>query len=398
MGFQELQRRIKSMAPQTNEYLKHNSFLQIRNKGDSLKADVMRRIQMLRVSLENCKLNKSKKNLILKNAISDLIDYREPKESPFFTLSLNTVEEINRLDDSDIATYLYHRYRYEIFPQTQTLDNYPPYLQIEPSSICNYRCVFCYQTDASFVKRRNGFMGYMSLETFCRIIDEAEGNIEFISLASRGEPLLCPEIEEMLSYTRGKFLNLKMNTNASLLDERKSHAILQSGIQTLVFSADAAQEPLYSKLRVNGKLDNVLRNIRQFHEIKSRHYSDSKMITRVSGVKVNDNQNLDEMEEFWGELVDQVAFVKYNPWENVYESDPNFIKKSCSDLWRRMFIWWDGKVNPCDVDYRSELHVEDFTTQGLSDLWRSPAYELLREIHSNHQRSSKFPCNRCSVV
>jgi len=122
------------------------------------------------------------------------------------------------------------------------------------------------------------------------------------------------------------------------------------------------------------------------------------MITRVSGVKVNDNQNLDEMEELWGELVDQVAFVKYNPWENVYESDPTFIKKSCSDLWRRMFIWWDGKVNPCDVDYRSELHVEDFTTQGLSDLWRSPAYELLREIHATQQRSSKFPCNRCSVV
>ena len=25
----------------------------------------------------------------------------------------------------------------------------------------------------------------------------------------------------------------------------------------------------------------------------------------------------------------------------------------CSELWSRLFIWWDGKVNPCDYDYKS---------------------------------------------
>ena len=97
-------------------------------------------------------------------------------------------------------------------------------------------------------------MGHMKLETFKLLIDQAEGNVEFISLASRGEPLLCPDIVEMLAYTKDKFLNLKINTNASLLDEKISHAILESGIKTLVFSADAADSTLYSKLRVNGKL------------------------------------------------------------------------------------------------------------------------------------------------
>ena len=32
----------------------------------------------------------------------------------------------------------------KIYPQTRTLDNFPPYLQIEPTSICNFRCVFCF--------------------------------------------------------------------------------------------------------------------------------------------------------------------------------------------------------------------------------------------------------------
>ena len=53
----------------------------------------------------------------------------------------------------------------------------------------------------------------------------------------------------MLAYTNDKFLNLKINTNASLLNENKIHAILSSGVKTLVFSADAADEKLYAKLR-----------------------------------------------------------------------------------------------------------------------------------------------------
>ena len=68
------------------------------------------------------------------------------------------------------------------------------------------------------------------------------------------------------------FLNLKLNTNASLLDERKTHAILQSGVKTLVFSADAAEEPLYSQLRVGGKLDQVLANVERFQKIRHTQY------------------------------------------------------------------------------------------------------------------------------
>ena len=71
------------------------------------------------------------------------------------------------------------------FIQTKILDEYPPYLQIEPSSICNYRCVFCFETDKSFTTKKNGFMGTMEVDLFKDIIDEAKDNIEFISLASR---------------------------------------------------------------------------------------------------------------------------------------------------------------------------------------------------------------------
>jgi len=386
------------MTSQNQLYQKHNSFVELRDHNHQGVEQTLNRIATLRsANPEHNQLLSSDQQSILQRVYRDLLDGGTPEE-PQFTLSLNVVEEIARIENSDLTRYLIHRYRYEIYPQNHILDSYPPYLQIEPTSICNYRCVFCYQTDDIFTQRKNGFMGHMTLKTFRRIIDQAEGNIEFISLASRGEPLLCPDIEDMLAYTQGKFLNLKMNTNASMLDERKAHAILQSGIQTLVFSADAAQEPLYGQLRVNGKLERVLSNIRQFQKIKETQYSCSKMITRVSGVKFDERQSLDDMEQYWGELVDQVAFVNYNPWENVYDNSLTHVQQPCSDLWRRMFVWWDGKVNPCDVDYRSTLAVGLMGDSDLSSLWLSPAYERLRIAHLEQRRSQISPCDRCTVI
>ena len=123
-----------------------------------------------------------------------------------------------------------------------------------------------------------------------------------------------------------------------------------------------------------------------------------KIITRVSGVKYNNQQDFIEMERFWKSLVSQVVFVDYNPWENIYIKEKNNILSPCSDLWRRMFIWWDGKINPCDTDYMSKLETGNLKTDRISDVWQAKNYSNLRERHQSGIRSSVHPCNRCVVV
>ena len=379
------------------EYKKHNSFVGFKDKDGGLIASAQSRCLSAGKDLEKSELSIVKQNVVRK-ALDDLSNPAVSSELSKFQITRHVAAEISLLDDSELPRYLFHRYRYEIYPDMKILDDYPPYLQIEPSSICNYRCVFCFETDPTFNSPKNGFMGKMSLELFHAVVDQAVGTIDFISLASRGEPLACKDIDKMLAYTPGKFLNLKMNTNASLMDEAKCHSILSSGIRTLVFSADAAEEPLYSQLRVNGKLDKVLANIRRFNEIREKHYPQRRIITRVSGVKFRQEQNLESMENLWGELVDQVAFVNYNPWENVYEAQPNGLATPCSDLWRRMFVWWDGKTNPCDVDYKSTLSVGNIHKLSISQLWSSAPYEMLRQKHLEKNRQTMRPCNSCTLV
>ena len=379
-----------------NFYKKHNSFVNFSVKDKDKKQKITRKIISL---IENGNLNNFSINhrKILNNVKSDLLNKKNIPDNQIFDLKDNVIDELLTFEDKDILKYLVHRYRYEIFPIKKILDDYPPYLQIEPSSICNYRCVFCFMTDKSLTDKRNGHMGQMSLELFKKIVDAAENKVEFISLASRGEPMACKDISKMLEYTVGKFLNLKINTNASLLNEEKIHAILSGGVKTLVISADAADKESYKSLRVNGNLEKVLKNLELFNNIKEKNYSSSKIITRVSGVKVSDEQKFKDMEKVWGGLVDQVAFVNYNPWENSYDKETNNIKQPCSDLWRRMFIWWDGKVNPCDVDYKSKLSVSIFNSD-LKSLWNCKAYENLRSVHIDEKRNQLKPCNACVVV
>ena len=385
------------MENSTFVYKKHNSFVGFLGKDDAVLESVLAKIRTILANPRRTGRFEQGYEGILGFLGADLFGEGTPSRIRF-ELTPQVAQEIDLLEDLDIARYLIHRYRYQIYPQMGVLDEYPPCLQIEPTSICNYRCVFCYQTDGSFTRRSNGFMGHMTLDTFKNLIDQAQGNVEFITLASRGEPMLCKDINAMLAYTRGKFLNLKLNTNASVLDDDKAHAILQSGVKTLVFSVDAAEEPLYSQLRVNGSLEKVLENIERFQKIRETQYPNAKIITRVSGVKVRAEQDLDGMVSYWGGLVDQVAFVAYVPWENVYDAPYTNIASPCSDLWRRMFVWWDGHVNPCDVDYRSTLSTGRLENNDLSQLWRSESYEMLRSRHANGHRTSVSPCNRCVVV
>lgn len=377
----------------TKEYKKHHSF---DNFYSSLNVDQeQQRTRILSVLQTQVDALPDDQKKIIKQAVEQLSDDSALND---FVMTQHIADEISKIADNQIARYVYHRFRYDVYPKLKQLDAYPPYIQIEPTSICNFRCVFCYQTDQVFTSKSNGFMGSMPLDLFKKVIDQIEGNIDFISLASRGEPLVCRDIDAMLEYCIGKFLGLKLNTNASLLNEKHCHAILAGGINTVVFSADAAEEPLYSQMRVNGSLEKVLNNIRTFNEIKKKHYPQSKIITRVSGVKFKDEQNMDSMLGVWEELVDQIAFVLYNPWENVYESPLSKVTAPCSDLWRRMFVWFDGKVNPCDTDYKSTLSVGNLKGQRISDLWRSSGYEQLREKHVQNQRASVNPCERCVVV
>ena len=115
----------------------------------------------------------------------------------------------------------------------------------------------CFQIDKSFT--RKPFIGVMNLDFYKKIIDECVANgTKAITLASRGEPTLHPKLSEMLEYASGKFLEIKLNTNATRLNEKLIRKILESQVNEVVYSVDESSEEKYEKIRVGGKFNEVL--------------------------------------------------------------------------------------------------------------------------------------------
>ena len=166
-------------------YNKANSILELRGGVVEKKRDIMSYLLSKKddVSLDRDPIIYA----VLQDLFADEVDGINVKDR--FYLRDHVVEELSRLDQSQYLRYLRYRYSYEIYPTIKKITKYPPLVQIEPTSICNYRCVFCYQIDARLSDKKNGHMGVMNLDLFKKIVDQAEGNVEFISIASRGEPL-----------------------------------------------------------------------------------------------------------------------------------------------------------------------------------------------------------------
>ena len=54
----------------------------------------------------------------------------------------------------------------------------------------------------------------------------------------------------------------------------------------MVFSIDSYKKDEYESIRVRGIFEEIVDNVKKFKDIKEEFYPDSKIETRVSGVKV----------------------------------------------------------------------------------------------------------------
>jgi organic radical activating enzyme len=293
--------------------------------------------------------------------------------------------------------YFIYRYKFFNYPRNKTLPNFPIYMLIEPMSVCNLRCVMCFQVDKSFT--RKPFMGMMDIDLYKNVVDQAvAGGTKAVTLASRGEPTLHPELPEMLDYASDKFIELKLTTNATRLTEELCHRILSSSVNILVFSVDAHTKHLYEEIRVRGDFDIVLENIKRFHEIRKSDYPDSNISTRISAVKFREDQDSEKFTSFWSQIVDEVGMKDAQTrWDTYGNSTVVGLNSACNVLWERLYVWFDGTTNPCDIDYKSHLSGGKVGDMSIQDIWLGPEMTNLRKAHLEGLRKEHSPCDRCGM-
>lgn len=302
----------------------------------------------------------------------------------------------------------YHEYRrkWKENPQNYINEGYPLCLDIEASAACNLKCPMCPRT--IYENQRNANFRsskHFDFELYKRVIDEAaELGVYAVKLIWFGEPLMNPRILDMIAYAKRKGIEeVSLNTNAVLLDEKMSRGIIEAGLDGLYFSFDAPDKETYEKIRIGASYEQVLGNIKRFHEIRDELNS-IVPFTRAQMVVMPENQAaLQEYMDLFGNIVDAVFYSDYedhSDFKRHYDElqKSKDIEFSCFQLWTRMYLSAEGGIARCcyDVDEFTGLgNIRDTTIHAA---WNSDFYETIREGHKNFQWHKFKLCSQCPKV
>ncbi len=345
------------------------------------------------------------KNIETKNELKNILEASKPKslnnfinlDHGIFSLTPHELFFIRNSEKSLWVDFLLHRYRFKKYPTSRKVSSFPVHVCIEPTAICNLRCVMCFQIDKSFSQNKE-YIGYMDMSLFNKVVDEiSKNNCKAVTLASRGEPTLHKQFDIMLDKLHEKnIFDVKINTNATMLTDKLIHSILKNKVAVVVFSVDACNKETYERIRVKGKFERVLKNIERFNEIRKSDYPNSITQTRISGVAVENTQNPIEMRDYWEKYVDQVSIRREIPRWDSYGNKIHNKEGVCNLLYERLYVWFDGTCVPCDYDYKSYLNLGNANNNTIKEIWHGEKYNEIRKIHTSQTRKCLEPCNRCN--
>ena len=324
-------------------------------------------------------------------------------EKQKFIFPLNKQNEIyinyHKSNLEHIFRYINFRYIFYLASFKKINHGYPPYLLIEPVSACNLRCPFCFQTDKTFT--RKPYMGVMDLSLFKKVVDEADLlGVGAVTIASRGEPTLHKKLKDMLRYldTKKNIFEKKMNTNGAFLTEELCYEIFNSNLTQIVISADHYEKETFEKLRKNANFEKILNNVDMLFNIREKINNPITEI-RVSGVDYYQNTDRKKFYDFWINRSDHVSMGNaLERWDTYFNAEHPDINDPCENLWDRMYVWFDGKVNPCDADYKSYLSYGNVKDHSIKNVWESKIIKKIREDHLKGCRNKINPCNKCGVT
>ncbi|MGA1870301.1 MAG: radical SAM protein [bacterium] len=102
-------------------------------------------------------------------------------------------------------------------------DCFPLYMEISPVGRCNHRCIFCAYDFIGYPDRK------LETEIFLKFIDDsAHDGIRSLLYAGEGEPLLHPDIDQFITHSKKRGIDVGLYTNGQLLTKELSEKILPS--------------------------------------------------------------------------------------------------------------------------------------------------------------------------
>ncbi len=277
---------------------------------------------------------------------------------------------------------------------------FPTYIMFDITNVCNSECIHC--PHSVTYSETNAKPLYLEVDIFKKVIDECTGMpLQFIRITSDGEPLIHPELFEMIDYAVKKGVGpLGLTTNGSLLTKDKAKRLSESGLFMVDISLDAFRKETYNKVRYGLPFDKVIDNIKYLLDYKKKVNAPLKVM--VSFVKQEDNiGELESFKNYWGPLVDKVLIREMISNVNlidmpVTERNKGAKRWPCPHWFRRIVINYNGVIKACPIDWENGTAYRHISETTVYDAWHSDFYWKNRMEHLNNQFSENSLCLNCN--
>jgi radical SAM protein with 4Fe4S-binding SPASM domain len=181
-------------------------------------------------------------------------------------------------------------------------------MQIETSSICNFRCNSCVLSLPEYDRPAK----HMTAEEFERVLD-AFPTVEKIEMQGIGEVFLNPRVFDLIRIATDRGIEVHTFSNASVIDREMAHRIVESGISLINFSMDGADEATFRKLRKGGTLERYKRCLNNIVQAKRALGSETPRLGIMSVLAKNNMHQVPKMIAIAEELgVQSIIFTKLN--------------------------------------------------------------------------------------
>ncbi len=315
----------------------------------------------------------------------------------------------------------------------EMLESLPRVVYLEATNTCNLACPMCpiAMGVRDFVGKEK-FFDYDMLHKMEDFLKSAE----ICVMSAGGEPLLHPRFIDMVRFVKSRGASVVFNTNATVMDESKSRALVKLETDSLSFSVDAANSEIYPKIRVGGDLEKVKENIKTLVGIKREAASEKPYLNLQMTLMKANLPDIPAVVELAAGL--DIGRLVIEPLSPVFSSDDKyarFVRENavsleealpavrvakdragelgisfsshylamagdehhpsvkglkCAQPWINFGVRADGRVFPC---CGASETMGDIKETSPADVWNGKGYRALRRRFA--QREAPDFCRLC---
>jgi radical SAM protein with 4Fe4S-binding SPASM domain len=301
---------------------------------------------------------------------------------------------------------------------------FPFSIHIDVSSVCNYKCSFCFQADTEGMKAVDLDRGFMTFDLFKKIVDDiaAFGHpVKKIKIGNHGEPTLNRDLPKMIAYARQKNVAdiIELFTNGSKLAPVLNQAMVDAGLQRVNVSLEGLSDERYRQVAgVAQNFNDIIEGVRHLYGVKKQLQIYVKIADQTHALKKDSTELfvLTEAErkhfhDTFSGICDEIFIEKVVPqWaETQYEKQNNVadtgmygqkIKKYkgiCPFTFMYLHFNCDGTVSPCTLDWARKVVIGNSKTQTVKEIWEGHLLRTLQIAQLKGQRDKINFCNACSA-